>query len=141
MDQVRLSAIAANLTYLASKSRLMTALQAIAESELQSDPEYVMHHWISILWTDISWNAVFTAVLQFQANGWLIWLSDTNFPFSKVLNILILDPGWKHCGACVLTTFQIFCFSCCLDWLSKMIPLWKTCHVCSEAYTCSKFLK
>lgn len=49
MDQVRLSAIAANLTYLASKSRLMTALQAIAESELQSDPEYVMHHWISIL--------------------------------------------------------------------------------------------
>lgn len=43
MDQVRLSTIAASLTYLASKSRFMTVLQAIHQSELQSDPEYVMH--------------------------------------------------------------------------------------------------
>jgi len=47
----------------------MTALQANAESDPQSGPEYVMHHWLSISSTDTIWNAVFTAALQCQANG------------------------------------------------------------------------
>lgn len=70
MDHICISTVAASLTYLARrKNRFMTALQANAESDPQSDPEYVMHHWLSILSTDTIWNAVFTAALQCQANG------------------------------------------------------------------------
>lgn len=71
MDHICISTVAASLTYLArkKKNRFMTALQANAESDPQSDPEYVMHHWLSISSTDTIWNAVFTAALQCQANG------------------------------------------------------------------------
>lgn len=56
----------------------MTAVQVNAES----DPECVMFHWLSILGTDTSWNAIFTAILQWQTYG-LLWLVNINFVLLK----------------------------------------------------------
>lgn len=66
--------VAVSLTHLAGKSRFMAALQANAES----GPGCVMYHWLSILGTDTSWDAVFTAMLQCQTCGQL-WLVNSNF--------------------------------------------------------------